>query len=249
MRALAGAAQTSTRALAQLRALREVDGRPFELARALRTADAADLRARLRTLAAGGATTAPPFVPRTRARSILGERRFHASPVPRPFHRPLVWLRGDRASLPVRMLAHELDRIATRLVALLIVRWRHFERDPQLVQDRAPLRGGRGEQERRRDPRALERAADEAEAAGDAARALRLRFRAGLLRLGRADVVPLRESLTSGEARRIIRLRDFDGLARTHDEVVYGGRAARREDAVAAREHWPRVLEAKGVRT
>jgi hypothetical protein len=69
-----------------------------------------------------------------------------------------------------------------------------------------------------------------------------------LLRLGRAQVVPLRASLTSGEARRIIRLPEFDALARTHDEVVYGGRSAVADDVVLARERWPRVLEAKGVR-
>jgi hypothetical protein len=76
-----------------------------------------------------------------------------------------------------------------------------------------------------------------------------LRFRAGLLRLGRARVVPLRASLTSGEARRILRLAEFDALARAHDEVVYGGRTAVSADLAAARERWPRVLEAKGVRT
>ena len=92
------------------------------------------------------------------------------------------------------------------------------------------------------DPRQLEREADAAEAAGDAAMALRLRFRAGLLRLGRARVVPLRDSLTSGEARRLVRLPEFDLLAGTHDEVVYGGRSARAEDAVDARERWPIVL-------
>jgi len=58
----------------------------------------------------------------------------------------------------------------------------------------------------------------------------------------------IEDALTSGEARRIIRLPEFDGLARTHDEVVYGGRPAEREDAVVARERWPLVLEAKGVR-
>ena len=97
------------------------------------------------------------------------------------------------------------------------------------------------------DPGQLEREADEAERSGDAARALRLRFRAGLLRLGPGRVVPLRESLTSGEARRLVRLPEFDRLARTHDEVVYGGRAARAADAVEARETWPRVLTAKGL--
>jgi hypothetical protein len=78
---------------------------------------------------------------------------------------------------------------------------------------------------------------------------LRLRFRAGLLRLGRARVLPLRESLTTAEARRALRSPPFNALARTHDEVVYGGRVAVAQDARDSREGWRTVLEERGVRT
>lgn len=94
----------------------------------------------------------------------------------------------------------------------------------------------------REDPRELDRLADEAERAGDLERALRLRFRAGLIRLVRQGAIPPRESLTSGEIRRLLRIRDFDRLARAFDEVVYGGRRAEPADLEDARARWPRVL-------
>jgi hypothetical protein len=191
---------------------------------------------------------------REHAQQILRERRFHGSGVPRPFHGALVWL-GDK----LRPVGHLFNRIADHLpggpytlwvIVAAIVVLLAAGVSARVASRRAAAELERGERSRLPrdvDPRRLEREADEAERAGDAARALRLRFRAGLLRLGRGRVVPLRESLTSGEARRLVRLAEFDRLARTHDEVVYGGRAAELADAVEARETWPRVLSAKGV--
>ena len=72
--------------------------------------------------------------------------------------------------------------------------------------------------------------------------ALRLRFRAGLLRLGRARVLPLRPSLRTREARRALRSSRFDRLARDFDEVVYGGRSPSAADVETARTEWPRVV-------
>jgi hypothetical protein len=254
VRALAREAQTDPATLARLRAVTDVDGRPFVLARALRTDDPAALRARLMLLA-GRSESASNLGAKSDARAILAERRFHGSAVPRPLHRPLAWL-GAR----FRPLTHLVERLG-RLVpggsasvwvvlALLVVGAAVAvggrtarRRDAALFQD-----GRRAPPFASVEPWELERLADLAEASGDAATALRLRFRAGLLRLGRAHVVPLRESLTSGEARRLVALDEFDRLARVHDEVVYGGRVVHRADAEAAREGWPRVLAAKGVR-
>jgi hypothetical protein len=191
---------------------------------------------------------------REHAQQILRERRFHGSSVPRPFHGILVWL-GDE----LRPVGHLFDRLAEHLPGGSYTLWAILAGIVILLaaglSARVASRRAAAELERRErarlprdvDPRQLEREADEAERAGDPARALRLRFRAGLLRLGRNRVVPLRESLTSGEARRLVRLPEFDRLAHTHDEVVYGGRRAELADAVEARETWPRVLSAKGV--
>jgi hypothetical protein len=255
VRRLAAAARADPAALASLRSITVVDGRRVDLARALRTSSRQDLQARLRVLASPP-VPAPAFAATTEAHRILGQARFRGSPVPRPFHGALVWL-GQRFA-PVtrafRWLAHRIpggSSVLWILLAALVVL------ASTTVATRTARRRGasllaRGELARDAtavDPRQLEREADAAESAGDAATALRLRFRAGLLRLGRARVVPLRDSLTSGEARRLVRLDEFDDLAGTHDEVVYGGRPARLEDAVAARERWLAVLRAKGVRT
>jgi hypothetical protein len=253
VRQLATEAPTNPAALADLRSVTVVDGQHVDLARALRTSSQQELVARLRVLAAPS-TPVQAFAARAQARRILNESRFRGSPVPRPFHSALVWL-GERFS-PVSRAFHRLGRqvpggdaaLWAILAALVVVL-------SAVVASRTARRRGaslleRGELARRPtavDPRQLERAADEAEASGDPAAALRLRFRAGLLRLGRARIIPLRDSLTSGEARRLLRLHEFDLLAATHDDVVYGGRPARREDAVDAREHWSSVLRSKGV--
>jgi hypothetical protein len=92
------------------------------------------------------------------------------------------------------------------------------------------------------DPVALEHAADQAEREGDYERAVRLRFRAGLLRLARLRAISDDVSTTSGQVSRQLHSPSFDELAGTFDEVVYGGRAADKDDAVAARGRWDDVL-------
>jgi hypothetical protein len=94
------------------------------------------------------------------------------------------------------------------------------------------------------DPRALERQADAAEAAGDLETALRLRFRAGLLRLDARGAIEFRPSISTFEVRRALRSEDFDALASTFDDVVYGGRPPQGADVAAARERWPAVVSA-----
>lgn len=91
-------------------------------------------------------------------------------------------------------------------------------------------------------PDALERRAAQAERDGDLDAAVRLRFQAGLLRLHAARAIELRPSLTSGQIARRLESARFTGLARTHDAVAYGGRAAQDEDAGRAREDWPAVV-------
>ena len=98
------------------------------------------------------------------------------------------------------------------------------------------------------DPDDLERAADAAERDGDLARALRLRFRAGLLRLGDRGAIRYRPSVTTGEVRRTLGSRRFDDLAGTFEAVTYGGRPAERPDVDASRREWPSVLEEAGRR-
>jgi hypothetical protein len=203
-----------------------------------------------------GATTSrdPALVAREQARSILSQPRYRGSSVPRPLHGALVWV--GRKLAPLVRPYHWLGRhvpggdatvwVLLGGIAIVIA--------ASVAHRTASRRGGRRLEQLERarlpseaDPGKLERAADEAERSGDHELALRLRFRAGLLRLASARVIPLRDSLTNGEVRRLLRLREFDALARTHDEVVYGGRTASAGDSGFARESWPRVLEAASL--
>lgn len=102
--------------------------------------------------------------------------------------------------------------------------------------------GGTISDEEGLDPDELERRADEAERRGDLDRALRLRFRAGLVRLDEAGVLRLRPGLTNSAVGRTLRSRAFDGLANDFDEVAYGGRQASPADVTTARSTWPAVV-------
>ena len=190
-----------------------------------------------------------PAAAREQARHILAERKYRGSDLPRPLHGLLEWL-GRHLHFVARawgwtarfvggpdvlwtILAVGCVALAV-LVALRLARRRG---------GRAALAGREARERRSEDPGELERLADEAERRGDLEIALRLRFRAGLLRLGRAQAVPLRPSLRTLEARRALRSPRFDRLARDFDEVVYGRRAPRGEDVAHARAEWPRVLD------
>ena len=90
-------------------------------------------------------------------------------------------------------------------------------------------------------PTALERRAEAAEREGDYAAALRLRFRAGLLRLDARGLIEYRPSLATGAVARALRSPDFDRVAGDFDEIVYGGRPATQADVLTAREGWAAV--------
>lgn len=189
-----------------------------------------------------------PAQAREEARHILSERRFRGTSVPRPFHGFFSWLERH-----LHFLARAFDWVALRIggqrvlwtvIALAVLAVaafgsRQLARRRTEVEARSVGRRGRGRGE---DPAELERLADEAERRGDLEVALRLRFRAGLLRLGRARAVPLRPSLRTREARRALRSARFDRLARDFDEIVYGGRPPSAADVEAARTEWPRVV-------
>jgi len=184
---------------------------------------------------------------RDQAREILGGRRYKPADVPRPFEGALEWLGdrlrpiGDFFSRITESLAGKIALAAVlagvvAVVALLVARRRTA----------ASATGGpsrRRSSDERADPGRLEREADAAERRGDLDVALRLRFRAGLLRLDRAGAIHFRPSITTGQVARRLRLPSFDDLAITFDAVAYGGRHASATDLQSARAEWPRVLE------
>jgi hypothetical protein len=94
------------------------------------------------------------------------------------------------------------------------------------------------------DPTELEDAADASAAAGNYADGVRLRFRAGLLRLDEGGRIRFRPGLTSAEIQDLLRSADFELLARRFDEIVYGRQKADADDYLLALEGWARLLGA-----
>jgi hypothetical protein len=190
---------------------------------------------------------------REQARQILAQRRYHGTPVPQPFHRPLSWLGNELSrvfgsfavSIPGTGQALNLAWLAFGVVGVglaALVALRVVRRRGGLRVDRGG--GARAHAALEDDPATLDRRAEAAERAGDLSGALRLRFRAGLVRLARASAIPARDSVTTGEVRRALRSSEFDELARSFDEVAYGQREASLHDLERARSSWPRVLAA-----
>ncbi len=199
-------------------------------------------------LAAAPSAAVDPSGARDRARRILSNHRYQPAKLPRPFKGPLQWIADRLDGLsPVwdalaRFFASPLGWVVAILVAGAVAAW---------VATRIASRPGVGPAATGNaaddalaglDADALERAAADAEKSGDLDLALRLRFRAGLLRLDAAGVIELRPSLTSGQAARRLRLRTFDELAMAFDAVTYGGRPATKPDTDAARTEWPHVV-------
>ena len=194
------------------------------------------------------AAAVDPDVARKAARGILGDRRFRSSHTPRPLRKPLNWL-GDRLSgikdwigsglshVPAALL-FLIAVVAVVLAVVFIASKIHASRG----RAEGRTRGGYADGGPTEDPADLERAADAAEQNGQLDAAVRLRFRAGLLRLGARGAIHYRPSVTTNEVRRVLGSEAFDDLARTFDAVAYGGRDAEPPDVDAARHEWPRVV-------
>ena len=188
-----------------------------------------------------------PDAARREAQHILSDGRFHPSPAPRPFRGPVQWV-GDRVSGIVNWL-ESLPipgwlwiAIGLGILAAVIARIITVARRRSVTHPPAGARAYAPTEDESEDPDVLERAADTAERDGDLARAIRLRFRAGLLRLGERGAIDYRPSLTTSEVRRALGSRTFDELARTFESVAYGGTLAAGPDVEAARRDWPRVV-------
>jgi len=200
------------------------------------------------------AETVDPDAARRDAQHILSDGRFRSSPTPRPLHGVLKWI-SDRFHGIGHAITSLFDVVPIWLLVPLLVAL--VAGIVYFVTQRLNARGAKRAATRQTAelPReveesaaALEREADAAERAGDLERAVRLRFRAGLLRLGDRGAIRYRPSVTTTEVRRTLDSRRFDGLAGTFDEVTYGGRPAHHPDVETARREWPQVLEESSPR-
>jgi Domain of unknown function (DUF4129) len=195
-----------------------------------------------------GRAPVDPDSARAVARDILRSRRFRSSPTPRPLRKPLSWI-GDRLHGVTDWFGRALSHIPAPLLlvlgvgvvaiaaAIIVSKVRARRGSPD-----AQVRHARTDDTAAEDPDALERAAEAAERAGELDTSVRLRFRAGLLRLGQRGAIRYRPSVTTSEVRRVIGSETFDELARTFEAIAYGGRDAEPPDVDAARREWPRVV-------
>jgi hypothetical protein len=197
---------------------------------------------------------------RRQAREILAEPRFHAAPVPQPLHGALHTL-GRLLEAPLEAVEELVSSLAPSVpggkpvvwavlaVALLVVGGllaaRYLRRS--LAEPRHELLDGQAMPPAT--ARELEADATRAEDERRYADAVRLRFRAGLVRLAERDMLVLVDSTPNVEVGRLLASGHFDRLARDFDEIVYGGRAARPEDAESARREWRDLLRSLGSQT
>jgi hypothetical protein len=257
---LAERARTDDAALQELRQVDSVDGRPYAIEDALAGAEDEQLDERLDEIAAldggtGDEKRAEPGGARGDAQEILSDNRYEGSDVPRPFRGVLDkiadllepigdWIENAFDDLASGLPGGELTLwsliAALILIALLTLGSRTLRARAEAgVEARASGAAGPA----RETPDGLERAADEAERTGDLETALRLRFRAGLLRLDARDAIRFRPSISTREVSRALKSPEFDQLAALFDGVAYGGEPASPEDLAASRRGWDAVLE------
>jgi len=251
LRTLAAQAQHDPAALAALRRVDRVDGRRFAVNEALAGAHGRDLTERLLQLAAAPerpTSGEDPARVRRAAGKVLSERRFGGSRLPRPFKGVL-----DSIGEALRPVWHKITGAIRDLVsitpggqitvwsvtaAILLLLLVTF--GSRALRHRAV--GAAADRPERETPAPLERAADEAERAGHLELALRLRFRAGLLRLDARQVIAFRPSISTREVSRAVRSPEFDRLAALFDGVAYGGRPASPDDLESSRHDWDAVI-------
>ncbi len=190
---------------------------------------------------------------RRAAREILGEPRFGGDgggsfvddaldAILKPIEKAIDWLRGlglgDSIDLgiPIPFWLIVLGAAAALLVLGARARRRRAARDDVSARGLGIAAGT--------DPAELERLADRAEADGDAALAVRLRFRAGVLRLAATGALRLRPSTTAREVAPDLASPEMDGIVDRFERISDGGERATPDDARGSRERWGRLTAA-----
>lgn len=233
----------------QLLAVDEVDGQRVDVRAALAGARGNDITARTRLIVQIlGQQEGSPAADRQRAAAVLADRRYTGTKLPQPLKKPLQWL-GDRLQ-PIADWLNDRGAVVPGgpialwmiLAALVVVAAGSITGTTIRRRALAIERARAAALPEADDPHALERTADRAEQDGEFERAVRLRFRAGLLRLDRRHVLVYRPSLTTGEVARAIKAPAFAEVGARFDEIAYGGRMALLEDAEAAKRGWKDVL-------
>jgi hypothetical protein len=249
-------------AFARLQEIDSIDGEPVDMERLIADADRTQIEERISTLFAEDLPEPrDPSDDRADAELVLEQDRYQPEDIPRPFRGPLEWIAdrlgpiGDAIGSFFGWIVDVFAAVAQgtpggaatlwTLIGLAVVMF-VFVQTRRVIKRRGRTKASEiavGEMSRSDDPRELEREAAAARSRGDHALEVRLLFRAGVIRLARARVIPARYSLTTGEIRRLLHSGDFDLVGRSFDEIAYGNRPATTDDGDAARQGWARVLD------
>ena len=194
---------------------------------------------------------------RRAAAAILRQGRFHNPSVPRPLHGVLHDI-GKVLQAVGHAVTHAVDRagrvvpggtvavwvvLGLALLAAIAFLARRYSRRALLRESRRAGASRAGRVERAAD---LERKAARAERDGRFEDAVRLRFRAGLVRLAEEGTIPTARSTPNAQLSRTLHSADFDALARRFDEIAYGASPAASTDAEEARRRWSAVVSGSG---
>jgi hypothetical protein len=211
-------------------------------------------------MASGNSVSEGSASARGLAREILAEGRFHKATVPRPLHSALREI-GRALESPLNGLNELVDKLGTLTPGGSPVIWGTLALVVLLASAAIAHRGTRhalreppgsaqGNMARLAPPSAsdLERQAVAAERLGRYGDAVRLRFRAGLLRLADSHIVGEAPSMVNAEIVRVLGSPSFGVLAARFDEIAYGGSAASQEDVQLSRREWTHVLEGARAR-
>jgi len=266
VRQLAGDAVFDDEALRDLRRVDEVDGRAANLDRLLEGASGEEIVQRVDALLqdpGAPAAARDAAADRAEARRIIAQDRYRPDDIPRPFRGPLEWIAqrlepvGEAITDFYRWVG-QLFRTLARgtpggaatlwtLAGLAVVAAAAAQTNRLIARrNKTRAEGGADDNTRRGDdPRELERRAAAARSRGEHDLAVRLLFRAGLLRLARAQVIPARDSLTTGDVRRLLASPEFDRIGISFDEIAYGRRRATDADSRSARDAWSQLLRTR----
>jgi hypothetical protein len=229
-------------ALERLRGVDNVDGQAVNMRRAL-DAQGRQLRDRLRALDQGGSRPTSGD-PSAQAKDILAGDDYHQPDPPRPFRKPLERL-GDWINSAINGITFGNSPFGWFVLAAMVAGV------VGLIAALLSRRRVKGPGSRRRDaaavsaedPVELERQAERAEQAGDHSLAVRLRYRAGLLRLRDREAIDYRPSLTAHQVSAQLRSERYDELATRFEGVAYGEQEASAEDAADAAREWREVVK------
>ena len=203
-----------------------------------------------------------PNAARDAAREILRGREFRPAGSPKPLEGVVTWI-GDRLNGIAEGIGDFFSGLFKPLFELLPGNWgvtlgialcvgiaafviwlvsRNVVRAPNVA---ATASNGAAPDT---DPKDLEAAAQRAERDEQFELAIRLRYRAGLIRLDHARVIELQPWNTAALLTRKVASPRFDRITDTFEAITYGGRAATGTQANTVRAEWSTLLTEVGHR-